>query len=134
MSGFGHKYSKGSIADLSFHVDTWGSGPFYIRVKGKRYAFEDSDMFGPSFLNKDGSISARQPISEKHPFWLGYIPWRNGGRKVRWGGKVCVYEKPKAGTYWKDDTKGVSHFLTDPPHGLEHLGYRRVSKPDGDAA
>jgi len=131
MTGFGHHATTGKVDGLGFHLDSWGSGPFYIRVNGKRYAFEDSDMFGPVLLNKDGSISERQPISERHPFWLGYQPWRNGGRRVRWGGKVCVYEKPKPGLYWKDDGTGLSWFLTDPPFGLEYFGYCRVPRPSG---
>ncbi|MCV6826042.1 MULTISPECIES: hypothetical protein [Halocynthiibacter] len=128
MSEFGHKAIKGVINGRPFFSDGWGEGPFAIRVKGKRYTFEDSDLFGPALLNKGGSISERQPISERHPFWLGYVMWRKGGRKTRWKGRVCVYEKASEGTYWKDD-KGTPHFLTDPPEGLEYLGYRRVNRP-----
>jgi hypothetical protein len=131
MSGFGHRATTGQIGGLGFHMDAWGNGPFYIRIKGKRYAFEDSDMFGPSLLNKNGSISEKQPISERHPFWLGYCMWRRGGRRVRWGGKVCIYEKPKPGTYWRDE-QNISHFLTDPPEDLDYLGYVRVDQPTAE--
>ena len=129
MGDFGHCFASGTFPDERFHIDAWGTGPFFIRVLGKRYKFEDSDMFGPFLLNKDGSVSSKQPISERHPFWLGYQMWRNGGRRVRWGGRVCVYEKPKPGTYWKDPATRLSWFLSDPPYGLEHLGYVEVERP-----
>ncbi len=127
--GFGHDAKTGTIDGQPFHMDTWGSGPFYIRVGGKRYCFEDSDMFGPAVLRKNLSIDDRQP-GEKSQFWDAYQMWRNGGRRTRWNGKVCIWDKPKPGTYWIEPETGLSWFLTDPPHGFdEKLGYIEVPKP-----
>ena len=36
------------------------------------YYFEFNPMWGPSLLNKDGSISNRQPVSDKAKFWKDF--------------------------------------------------------------
>jgi len=120
MGDFGHGYANMGGA----HIDTWGAGPFVIRVAGKRYWFEDSDMFGPLLTSKNGRILDRQP-GEKNPFWAAYTMWRQSGRPCK-RGFVCRWVKPRPGQYWKDE-RGISHFLRDPD--IEKLGYVQVPAP-----
>lgn len=84
-------------------------------------------MFGPSILGVRGDPLATQPGS-RSPFWLAYGSWRNGGRRMRWNGKVCVFDAPEPGRYWKDD-RGISHFISDPTPGCDSLGYIEVPRP-----
>ncbi len=110
---------------ITTRIDSWGAGPFVIRVDGQRYWFGDSDMFGPVLVSqKSGRILDRQPC-EKHRFWIGYHMWRWSGRPCR-KGFVCRWKEPKLGTYWKD-ARGVSHFLSDPE--WDPLGYIQVPRP-----
>ena len=45
---------------------------------GRYYRFEFSSYFGLTILNKDWfTISKKQPISEKHPFWKLFEQWYN---------------------------------------------------------
>jgi hypothetical protein len=111
MSGnFGHQ----AINFGSTHIDSWGAGPFTLSVKGKRYYFTDSDMFGPLIESKHGEVLTRQP-GEKHTFWDAYAMWRKSGRQGRKVGRwtVCKWRMPRPGTYWKDG-RGISHILSDP--------------------
>lgn len=130
MTDFGHSAvtfvaqgGQGKKAIVA-HIDTWGAGPFVIRVDGRRYWFTDSDMFGPLLESKTGRVLDHQP-GERSAFWRGYHMWRKAGRPLR-EGFVCRWREPKPGTYWKD-ARGISHFLTDPE--WDRLGYVEVPRP-----
>jgi len=43
-------------------------------VKGKTIFWEHSDMFGPSFTDKDGEILAKQP-GPRSAAWKAYEAW-----------------------------------------------------------
>lgn len=86
MAEFGHT----AISGAGFHMDTWGAGPFVIKVGEKSFRFEDSDRFGPSILTKKDKISKTQP-GEKSSFWDAYHAWRRQGRKVEQDGLTCIF-------------------------------------------
>lgn len=104
MGDFGHNAIRGR----GFFADGWGRGPFVIETDGKRYRFEDSDMFGPVFLDKHGDPQKRQPMSSRHPFWVPYQKWRDLGRPVAEDGITCLWRKP---TYFV--TVGGQQFITE---------------------
>lgn len=85
MGDFGHFWHNSD----ELCIDAWGAGPFVIEVGDKRYTFEDSDRFGPLLVRKNGSPLDNQP-GERHPFWIGYNPWRRQGRRVADG--LCVWQ------------------------------------------
>ena len=129
MSDFGHTASTFKSGEALFHVDAWGAGPFMFRIDGRRWFFEDSDMFGPAVIGKrDWQPVSRQP-GERSRFWDAFSMWRKAGRPVRGTGriKVAVWSEPQPGEYWKDE-RGISHFLRDPD--VDRAGYREVPKPD----
>lgn len=102
MENFGHiAHSFGST-----FIDTWGAGPYTLRVGKRRYYFTDSDMFGPLLESKAGRVLDVQPISEEHPFWAAYHMWRRGGRSGKKTGRWIVCR-------WR-------------PQGMEYIG--RIKK------
>jgi len=65
-----------------------------IKVLGKEYIFDFSERFGPLLVKKNGDPCVNQPVSERHPFWKGFTPWLNQGKRVEDG--VCIWElEPK---------------------------------------
>jgi len=78
--GSGHAFA----ALPGVFVDAWGSGPMLIRMGRRRWFFEFSEMFGPTWLReKDMEPSDRQPVSETDAFWWPFNAWMRGGRRVR---------------------------------------------------
>ena len=96
MGDFGH---IGTIGD-GFCIDIWGAGPFSMRVGEKTWLFEDSDQFGPLFLNKNGSPRTSQNLSERSPFWRAHRIWVRQGRRLDPNG-FCVWDEPAPMTYWR---------------------------------
>jgi hypothetical protein len=138
MAEFGHtaqnlalKAENGAMGIV--HIDSWGSGPFTIRIGRKRYYFSDSDMWGPIFESRDGRILEKQPVSERHVFWGPYYMWRRLGRKSRKVGRyfVCAWRFPRKGLYWKDG-RGVSHFLRDQECGAGFLQVPHTRTGEGE--
>lgn len=129
---FGHDGRKikvtmeGGLDDI-FFVDSWGAGPFSLRVGRRRYYFTDSDMFGPLLETKHGRVISRQP-KDNSQFWPAYTMWRKLGRRGRKVDRwiICRWRAPKAGRYWVGEN-GLSHFICDPEY--DPLGYTRVSRP-----
>ena len=130
MTNFGHS----SESFYGGFIDSWGAGPYTLRVGSRRYYFTDSDMFGPLIENKHGKVLDNQPVSERHPFWAAYLMWRNGGRQGKKVGRwiVCRWRAPRKGKLWVD-ARGLSHFICDPD--IDGMGYDRVPPPNlaGDA-
>lgn len=91
MGDFGHV----GIVGAGWCVDSWGAGPFVIDAKGKRYRFEDSDMFGPALVDRRGDPLKNPWPNERSPFWTAHAAWRKAGRRVAADGKTCIYEWPK---------------------------------------
>lgn len=92
---FGHEWSQGTIDGHPVHVDTWGSGPFLIRVGIKSFRFEDSDRFGPALVNQDNSIRANPWPGERSPFWRAHRLWVRQGRRVEADGATCIWDEPR---------------------------------------
>ena len=67
-----------------------------IDVLGRHYIFDHSDRFGPLLVKKNGAPCVNQPISEKHPFWKGFMPWLRQGKRVVDGVAVWEIEPEKA--------------------------------------
>jgi hypothetical protein len=88
MSDFGHSSAIGP----GFAIDAWGAGPFKITVGKSTYRFEDSDMFGPVLIDKDGEPKDEQP-GQRSPFWRAHALWRHQGRKV--DGETCLWHEPR---------------------------------------
>lgn len=86
--GFGHD----AINSGGFHVDTWGAGPFVIRIASREYLFEDSDRFGPWLIKKNGDLRKKPIPHERSPFWTAYQLWRDQGRRVADDGQTCLWE------------------------------------------
>ena len=86
---FGHI----GIIGNGFCLDKWGAGPFTICAGGKLYCFEDSDMFGPILIKKNGDPKKWQP-GQYHPFWDAHMAWSKQGRRVIGG--YCVYDTASA--------------------------------------
>lgn len=62
------------------HICSWTVGCYRIKSEsGKQVVFfEDTDQFGPSFVNMTtGDV---RMIPERHWFWKFYGPWRKAGR------------------------------------------------------
>lgn len=76
---FGHHFAQAGGAFL----DAWGSGPFIIRRGRKSWWFEDSDMFGPTLIDKKTHDPKDRQPGERDPFWFAYERWCKGGRKSR---------------------------------------------------
>ncbi len=91
MTGFGHTAINGN----GFFADSWGRGPFEIEANGKTYRFEDSDMFGPALLRKDGELRANPYPNERSPFWRAHSLWRKQGRRVADDGVTCIWNEPR---------------------------------------
>ena len=94
MVEFGHNFARFD----GVCIDGWGSGPFLISVGGKAYRFEDSDRFGPFVMNKDNSISTRQP-GGRSPFWKAHRVWKRQGRRTEDDGITCVLDPLKPTKY-----------------------------------
>lgn len=64
----------------AIHLCSFVQGCYTVKSEsGKQTAiFEDSDVFGPSFVNMRTGIPS--PIPDKHWFWKFYQPWREAGR------------------------------------------------------
>lgn len=75
---FGHNAWRGSAG----FVDGWGAGPYCITVKGKRYYFEDSDRFGPAWIDPKTGDPTNELIPLNHPFWKAWERWRDEGRRT----------------------------------------------------
>ena len=126
---FGHNSAIVRTGEIMAFIDSWGAGPFMIRVDGRRIFFEDSDRFGPVVVRQsDWNPKDRQP-GEKSKFWTAVAMWRKAGRPLRGSGrvKVAVWKEPKPGTYWKDDA-GLAHVLTEPD--LSDGPYKQVPPPN----
>jgi len=65
------------------HIDVWGDGPLIMRDGKRKWRFEFSEMFGPTWLKTDGDPSDKQPICKKNPFWGPFQRWMHGGKKCR---------------------------------------------------
>jgi hypothetical protein len=96
MAGFGHASAIGA----DFCIDGWGAGPFVIDAQGKTFRFEDSDMFGPSLVRKNGDIAANPWPSERSPFWRAHWAWVRQGRRLKEDRMTCVYDWPRPTTYF----------------------------------
>lgn len=46
-----------------------------VIVKGETVHFDFDERFGPLVTDKAGEPLARQPISERHPFWRPFKVW-----------------------------------------------------------
>jgi hypothetical protein len=53
-----------------------------VIVRGKTVYFTFSDRFGPFLTDKDGEDLARQPVSDRHPFWEPFNAWLADWRKA----------------------------------------------------
>ena len=86
----------GSLNVTGLHVCSFRDPLDYrIYVGGKLYRFEFSERFGPALLGKRGDVLEGGRIRERHPFWLGFNPWLNQGKRVdAWTG-LCVWHEPK---------------------------------------
>jgi hypothetical protein len=73
------------------HIDFFSAGPFVIEYCGRRYRFEDGDMFGPWPLKKNDDTKDR-PFGEKNPFWDAWGLWVDQGRRLADDGITCIYE------------------------------------------
>ena len=78
MRDFGREYSQGNRC----FIDGWGAGPFVITARGKRYYFEDSDRFGPAFIDPKTGDPTNEMIDPKSPFWKVWDRWRKEGRQT----------------------------------------------------
>lgn len=87
MSEFGHTTMTGA----GVHVDIWGSGPFEIKIGGKRFRFEDSDRFGPLLLNRHDEPRNNQDIPAA--FYAAYEKWRSQGRRTAPDGRNCLWSE-----------------------------------------
>lgn len=105
---FGHESYSGD----GFNLDTWGSGPFVIVADGKSLTFEDSDLFGPSIVGKNGYVKNKQPI-ERSPFWRAHRIWVRQGRRTN--GDLCIWDEPAPSKAMK--LTGRSAYLLE--HGDE---------------
>jgi hypothetical protein len=93
MTEFGHWHV--TTADLC--VDAWGTGPFLIVAgDGKSYRFEDSDLFGPALIKKNGDPLASPWPPERCAFWRAHKIWRRQGRRTEDGN--CIWDEPKPST------------------------------------
>lgn len=95
MDEFGHTGIR--IPGLG-HIDMWGTGPFSITVGPRRWLFEDSDRFGPTFVLHDGREAKRTP-GENSPFWRAHYLWLRQGREVAEDGQTASgsYHFPDVG-------------------------------------
>lgn len=84
MTDFGHV----GIIGKGFCVDKWGVGPFILYANGKKYRFEDSDMFGPVVIKVNGDPTKNQP-GVRSPFWDRYKLWRDQNRPLLADGIYC---------------------------------------------
>jgi hypothetical protein len=91
---FGHQ----SFIGAGVCIDTWGGGPYVISADGKAWRFEDSDMFGPVLVSRDGRILDRQP-GEKSTFWRPHRSWVRQGRRVQADGVTCIWDEPRPSRY-----------------------------------
>lgn len=69
-----------------FFIDSWGAGPYVITARGKQYHFEDSQRFGPMWLDAKGEPKS-EFIPEDSPFWPAWERWVAEGRQVTEGKK-----------------------------------------------
>lgn len=76
------EYGHTAINGRGFCMDSWGVGPFVIVARGKRYYFEDSDRFGPSFINTKTGDPTNEMIPPKSPFWKVWKRWKEEGRQT----------------------------------------------------
>lgn len=90
MSEFGHF----GVIGNGICIDSWGAGPFTIKVGKRDVRFEDSDRFGPLLLTKNDMPAEKQPGERSH-FWKPYNRWRKQGRRVAEDGKTCIVDPPR---------------------------------------
>ena len=92
---FGVEFGYAHAAFKNVYIDTWGAGPFKIElsVDGESFLFEDSDMFGPVPLEKNG-WEIREPgfFAESSHFWYAWERWKTQGRKLAVDGKTCIWK------------------------------------------
>lgn len=85
--------------NTAIHICDFSSGCFSVRSQvGKQGVdFEDSDRFGPSFVNmRTGDL---RPVPDKHWFWAFYQPWRDAGRPTE-GRPLSTPHGPLARAVW----------------------------------
>lgn len=87
---FGHSYSHGR----GLFIDSWGAGPFVIVARGKRYYFEDSDRFGPAFIDPKTGDPTNEVIPPHSPFWRAWERWKRDGRKTQPGKPLGTRNHP----------------------------------------
>lgn len=88
MAEFGHDgYRAGT-----FFIDSWGAGPYVITAGGKTYHFEDSQRFGPMWLDANGEPK-NEFIPPKSPFWKAWRRWVDEGRQTVAGRKGRLHCK-----------------------------------------
>lgn len=90
MTEFGHVHSTGK----GIFVDGWGVGPFVITARGKRYYFEDSDRFGPAFIDPKTGDPTNVMIPPKSPFWKAWERWKKEGRQTTPGKPLGTKNHP----------------------------------------
>ena len=90
MGDFGHIVTRGR----GIFADGWGVGPFVITTRGKRYIFEDSDRFGPAFINMKTGDPTGEVIPARSPFWKAYERWRKEGRQWQPGKPLGTRNHP----------------------------------------
>ena len=72
-------------------VDCYGSGEYFIDVRGKMVRFEWSARFGPMPINADGSEASS--IGPRHDFWRAASLWNLQGRRL--DGSKAIWHEPK---------------------------------------
>jgi hypothetical protein len=90
-SDFGHSF----VNAAGCHIDSWGAGPFVITAGGKTFRFEDSDRFGPSFVDRHDRIKENQLLPSTSPFWSAYSCWKQQGRRIGEDRFSCIWDEPK---------------------------------------
>ncbi len=71
---------RGKMMGRAIYLDSFAIGCFRVQARTSKQLviFEDSDIFGPAYIDsKTGNV---RPIPEKHWFWRFYQPWREAGR------------------------------------------------------
>lgn len=72
-------------------IDVFGSGDYYIEVRGELIKFEFGERFGPMPLTKKGA--ERTSIGPNHQFWRAASLWNLQGRRLE--GDRAIWHEPK---------------------------------------
>jgi len=72
-------------------IDIFGSGEYFIEVRGEIIKFEFGDRFGPMPLTKTGA--EKTSIGPRHPFWRAASLWALQGKRL--DGNKAVWHEPK---------------------------------------